>query len=61
MPNGDCPRGVKNMTDIDAIVREQKEQNRRLNLLESKLNWFMLTLIATLVVGIMNLLLDVRL
>lgn len=60
MPNGECPKGAKNMADIDAIGREQKEQNRRLNLLESKLNWFMLTLIATLVVGIMNLLLDIR-
>lgn len=60
MPNGDCPQGAKNMADIEAIGREQREQNRRLNVLESKLNWFMLTLIATLVVGIMNLLLDIR-
>ena len=60
MPNGECSQGAKNMADIEAIGREQGEQNRRLNVLESKLNWFMLTLIATLVVGIMNLLLDIR-
>ncbi len=48
------------MSSINAIGREQEEQNRRLNLLEAKINWFMVLMIATLAVGVMNLLIEVK-
>ncbi len=60
VPNGDCARGAENMSNIKAIGREQTEQNRRLNVLEARWNWFMVLLVTTLVVGLINLLLDVR-
>ena len=44
-----------NKSDIVAIQLEQREQNRRLTLLESRINWIFTTVIAGLVVGFINL------
>ena len=44
-----------NKADIAGLQREQVEQNRRLALLERRINWIFTTLIATLLVGIINL------
>lgn len=44
-----------NKSDIVAIQLEQKEQNRRLTLLEGRINWIFTTVIAGLVVGFVNL------
>ena len=44
-----------NKADIAGLQREQIEQNRRLALLERRINWIFTTLIATLLVGIINL------
>lgn len=55
MSNGSCPVGAKNTADIASLHREQKEQNRRLECLESKINWLFTAVIATLLVGVANL------
>ena len=44
-----------NKSDIEGIQREQIEQNRRLALLEKRINWIFTTIIITLLVGIVNL------
>ena len=52
--NGALQEAV-NKADIAGLQREQQEQNRRLSLLEHRINWIFTTLIATLLVGIINL------
>ena len=44
-----------NKADIVGIQREQVEQNRRLALVEKRINWIFTTLVATLLVGLINL------
>ena len=55
MVNGECHVGSSNTAKLQGIDREQKEQNRRLECLESKINWLFSIVIATLLVGIANL------
>ena len=44
-----------NRTDILNVQREQVEQNRRLALLEKRINWIFTTLVGTLLVGLISL------
>lgn len=55
MSNGECPVGSANKTEILGLHREQKEQNRRLEVLESKINWLFTAIIATLIASVANL------
>jgi len=55
MPNGECPVGAANKTGVEGLHCEQEEQNRRLECLESKINWLFMAVIATLATGLANL------
>ena len=48
-------QGVINKNDIINIQMGQKEQDRRLAILEKRVNWIFTSIIATLFVGLLNL------
>ncbi len=55
MPKGQTIEGVINKNDIANIQKGQKEQDRRLAILEKRVNWIFTSIIATLFVGMLNL------
>ena len=55
MPKGQTIEGVINKNDIINIQKGQSEQDRRLAILEKRVNWIFTSIIATLFIGMLNL------